>query len=834
MKISRGHWAILIGFLLVYFLSGRLGLALAFSNPSASPVWPPSGLSLAAILFLGYRICPAIFIGAFLVNWTTSHSVPASLTIAVGNTMEAMLAAFFVERFAGGRACLQQAGSVLKFIVLAGILATALDAMWGAGSLCAWGLAPWSYFGSIFVTWWLGDMSSNLIVAPFLIALAASPMPSLSRTRALEALPLIVATVMGLVVFGAWFPSMVRNYPLEFLAIPVVIWSAFQCGQRCTTTLVLMMSAIAVLGTLNGYGPFSISTPNESLLLLQAYMCTMSLTGLFLSSVLAERGRAKETLQSQFMDELATEKKVHAQLGKALEMNEEKYRQLVELSPDGIYIESDGYIVFANTAMAKLLGVDSPDLLLGKEILGFVHPDSKEIVLERIRVVKEKREYVPLLEEKFLRRDGSVVEVEATAAPYTFMGNPAAQVMIRNITRRKMLEEQVRHTQKMDALGLLAGGIAHDFNNVLASMLGYARLGLDALPENHELRDDLKQILKAGDHGKDLASRILLFSRNSGTMEKKMVSQMEDLIEDTMKMLRPTLPSTTRIEFDRASTLPCVRVDPAQIRQVLANLCINSSQAMPEGGVITVKLREVHLDGTNGESFPTGAKSGRSLKPGAYLALSVRDTGHGIAPHVLPRIFDPFFTTKKEHEGVGMGLAVVYGIVRGHGGVIRVESEPGEGAEFEIFLPVCEARVSEIRRLDQPVVGGKESILVVDDEELVAEMVAKTLRRLGYNVQVRYRVSEALELLQAPKAKFDLAVIDQTMPEMTGDRLAERIAKMKPDLPVILCTGYAPALHQSEVIQFSVKAILKKPFAEHELELAVRRILDESIKLRAA
>lgn len=838
MRLKNSQLALFAGFLVAYLILGRLGLSLAFFNSSTSPVWPPTGLSLAAVLLIGYRIWPAIALGAFLLNWMNSGSIPISIAISAGNTIEAVLGGLLVRRFAGGQDCFEESANVWKYFLLAGAFATSICALWGSLALYFGGLAKAADFGAVFVTWWLGDLASNMIIAPFLITMARKSRSKLTPRKILWGLPYAIAALSSIMIFYAWpGQSEAAGSTLKYLTLPIVVWVAFQCGQRCVAGVILLTSGIAVIGTLDGVGAFAMSTPNASLMMLQAFMCALSLTGLPLCAVLAERRKAAEAL-SRAQKELAvrfrrqtskliTAQKAHRQLDEALQKNEERYRQLVELSPDGIFIQCEEVFVFANSAMASILGAENSRELLGRKVMDFVHPDHRQAVLDRNRLLIDQREMVPLIEKRLIRLDGRVVAVEATAAPYVHQGKAAAQVVIRDITRRKRLEEQIKQAQKMKALGQLAGGIAHDFNNVLASMIGYARLAMGVLPDGSPVRDDLKQLLLAGAHGRDLAGRILMFSRESGITEKRVPSKLETLANETVKMLRPTLPSTIQIRLDVAPGLPCAKVDPAQIRQVIANLCINSSQAMPDGGTLTIMLRKRQMERPSQVMLTGDSKNGQILKPGEYLVMTVKDTGHGISHEILPHIFEPFFTTKNLHESAGMGLSVVYGIVQGNEGTIQVRSEVGKGTSFEIFLPACAERVSEISRMVETVRGGEESILVLDDEELVANMMGKTLKRLGYRVSVRYRPSAALELLKSGSEHFHLAVIDHTMPEMTGDKLAEEIHRLRPGLPIIICTGYGPNLRRSRVGIFSVKALLKKPFDDDELELTVRRILDE-------
>jgi diguanylate cyclase (GGDEF)-like protein len=289
---------VLIALAAVYFAAGKLGLRMAFENPSASPVWPPAGLALAALLVLGSRVWPAIFIGAFLVNVTTAGSVATSACIAAGNTLEGMLGAHLVERFARGRNAFQRPRDVFRFAVLAAVMSTAVSATCGVTSLALGGFAPWATYGSIWLTWWLGDAAADLVVAPCAVLWSVRPRVRWRRGRAFEAGILLLSLgLVATIVFGGRFPSEVKDYPLEFLCLPFLVWAAFRFGQREVATAVVLLSGMAIWGTLRGFGPFVRATQNESLLLLQAFMAVTAVTSLALAAVVWERRAAEKRLR---------------------------------------------------------------------------------------------------------------------------------------------------------------------------------------------------------------------------------------------------------------------------------------------------------------------------------------------------------------------------------------------------------------------------------------------------------------------------------------------------------------------------------------------------------
>jgi len=381
----------------------------------------------------------------------------------------------------------------------------------------------------------------------------------------------------------------------------------------------------------------------------------------------------------------------------------------------------------------------------------------------------------------------------------------------------------LRQAQKMEALGTLAGGIAHDFNNILGVIIGYTEMAQMETDEGSSPQSSFQEVLKAANRAKDLVKQILAFSRQ-GEQEKRPV-QVGLITNEALKMLRASLPSTIEIQKDVQSKA-AVMADPTQIHQVLMNLCTNAAHAMRrEGGILSVSLQDVRIE----QDF---IAPNSELLYGPYVRLTVKDTGHGIAPFILDRIFDPFFTTKKQGVGTGLGLSVVHGIVKSHGGAIEVESVPGQGTSFHVFFPAMEAAV------EKPVVqagalpSGSECILIVDDEPGLAKTTMQMLERLGYLVEFRTNGVDALEAVRARahENRFDLVITDMTMPHLTGADLARELFKLDPQLAVVLCTGFSERMDPEKAQKLGIQGFLMKPFALRDLAEMVRRVLDENQK----
>jgi signal transduction histidine kinase/DNA-binding response OmpR family regulator len=382
---------------------------------------------------------------------------------------------------------------------------------------------------------------------------------------------------------------------------------------------------------------------------------------------------------------------------------------------------------------------------------------------------------------------------------------------------RLRLQAQLQQAQKMEAIGVLAGGIAHDFNNILAAVIGFTELSLGYVQKEDDIHRYLKEVLDAGLRAKSLVQQILTFSRK-GKQDATPI-HLESIAKEALKLLRASLPATIEIRRSFQSKM-AVMADPTQIHQVLMNLCTNAAHAMREkGGVLEVSLTDVFLDSEYAKSHPDSLQ-------GPHVRLAVRDTGKGMSQFVLERIFDPFFTTKSKGEGTGLGLSVVHGIVKSLKGHIAVSSRLDEGTSFEIFLPAVTGEDKEISSLEQSIPAGNEHILVVDDERSIVEANRSLLESLGYKVTGATGALEALEAFRSQPQKFDLVITDLTMPQMTGDKLAKALLSIRPDLPIILCSGFSASGGPKDIAELGIRALLHKPVLKREIAEAIRNALD--------
>ena len=510
----------------------------------------------------------------------------------------------------------------------------------------------------------------------------------------------------------------------------------------------------------------------------------------------------------------------------ALRESEKNYRELVQ-SANCIILRMDtmGQVIFFNNYGRNFFGYREEEII-GKNVVGTIvpHKDSSGFNLEALikDIGASPQRYISN-ENENVRRNGERVRVTwMNKVIYDMEGRIREILSVGiDVTEKWELEKRLAQAQKMEAIGTLAGGIAHDFNNILSAIIGYTELSLMDIPKGDPMQNNLEQVLKAGGRAKELVRQILTFSRQRE--DELHPIKVNLIVNEAIKLLRASLPSTIQIRYKIESNLT-VLSDATNIHQILMNLCTNSSYAMQaDGGILELNLSDVDLDSNITEQHP-------GVKPGKFIKLTVRDTGCGMSAEVSRRIFDPFFTTKKIGQGTGMGLSVVHGIVKSHGGAITVKSSPGQGAIFSIFLPATKT-VSIMPEAEvQLMATGTEHILFVDDEDFQVDLGKRLLVRLGYRVTTRTDSREALGLFSQKPDDFDLVITDMTMPAMTGDVLAAKIISIRPDIPVIVCTGFSERIDKETIKKIGIKELAMKPLAMKDIAEMIRRVLDEKIE----
>lgn len=503
---------------------------------------------------------------------------------------------------------------------------------------------------------------------------------------------------------------------------------------------------------------------------------------------------------------------------------------IIDQAAEGIILTDTNWVIqYANPAFTRITGYDKNEIIGQRTniLKSTVHGD------EFYRNVRETLSSGEIWSGRITNRkkDGTLYEVDATGSPFRDKSGAIISFIgiQHDITNEIRLERQLRQAQKMEAIGTLAGGIAHDFNNILTAIIGYTQLMTYKVPSGSPLLPQLNQVLQASYRATDLVRQILAFSRQ--IEHEQTPQQLDRIVEEVLKLLRSSLPTTIEIRLDIAVTgQECVVLaDETQIHQVMMNLCTNAAYAMRDhGGVLSVSLSTVEADASM-------VSRNHGLHLGHYVNMKVSDTGRGMDATTIEHIFDPYFTTKPKGEGTGLGLAVVQGIVKNHGGVITVYSEPEKGTTFTIFLPRMEeaAAQQEVREIERTV-GGKERILFVDDEEMLVDIGRKMLESLGYSVTGTTSSHEALETFRAQPNAFDLLITDKTMPDLTGLELAGKVVALRPDIPVILYTGFCEGNLLQQAKAMGIREVIMKPYDIGRMAKKIREVLDVKERLIGA
>ena len=506
----------------------------------------------------------------------------------------------------------------------------------------------------------------------------------------------------------------------------------------------------------------------------------------------------------------------------ALQDSEEKFRSIVASSMNAVLLtRADGGILSANQAACDLFQMTEQELIAGgrNAVVDLTDPRLVLALEERERTGKATAEL------NFKKKDGTIFPAVVSSSVFSdSKGIQYTSMTLRDISVRKRAEaeniklhRQLRQAQKMEAIGTLAGGIAHDFNNILTSILGYTDLAMAFVEADSRIKHYLSEVQTASYRAGELVKQILTFARQTENDLKPI--KVSIIAKEALKLLRSTIPTSITINHALESDA-VIMGDPSQVHQIFMNLCTNASQAMSEdGGVLTV-----HLSNFQTETDSIG-KNGH-LKSGDYLKITVTDTGTGIAEKNIEFIFDPYFTTKGIGEGTGLGLSVVHGIVKSYGGEIFVDSEPGRGSTFTIYLPVLKKPAEVAPEAPETLPGGNERILVIDDEAVIARMCHQMLTNYGYQVTLQISSREALSLFKNHPEEFDLVLTDMTMPDMNGDKLAAEMKKIRPDIPVILCSGYSKNISEERISEIGINAYIRKPFVKNELLKTIRKMLN--------
>lgn len=626
----------------IYFGAAKLGLAMDAVSGFATAVWPPTGIALAALSRFGYRLWPGVALGAFLVNALAGAPMLTALGMAGGNTLEALVGTYLLQHVVGCRPALDRLRDVLSFVVLAAGLSTLVSATMGVTSGWLGGVIPSANYRQAWWTWWLGDMMGDLVVAPLLLIWTRRPRISLSPRRVAELGALLVAvSAISLLVFGS-IPA-TKHLDAPYLLFPVLIWAALRFDQHWAVAAIGLASTLTIWGTVQGFGPFVQETLHQSLLVLQAFMSIVAVTILVLAAAVTECKRAEASRQEHYS----------------------LLQAIVEGTTDAIFVKDlEGRYLMINSAGAHFLGRPVEEIL-GKGDIELFSPDTARAIIEVDRAVirsGETRTYEEVGTSMGITR----TYLSAKGVYRGHQGNIIGLFGIsRDITARKHLEDQLRQSQKMEAIGKLAARVAHEVHNPLAIIKTGIRIIKNQTTEDGPTVGHLQVIEEEVSRIARIIQELLEFSRPAPTQE---MVQVNAVIQSLEPLLAHNLhEKQIALRVTLASELPLVQISADQLKQVVLNMVRNAEDVMPQGGDLVI----------------------RTTRKGPAVEVSITDTGCGIRHEYLERLFEPFFTTKEKGRGLGLGLSISYGIIKSVNGRIDVESEVGRGSTFRVSLPAA-------------------------------------------------------------------------------------------------------------------------------------------------
>lgn len=783
-----------------YAATGILGLQLAALHPSVTLVWAPSGIAIAAVLLGGLRLVPGIALGAYIVNATTSAPPAFWIVTALGNPAGAIVGAYALQRV-GFRPQLDRVRDVLALATVGALGGTAVSAAIGTLGMVQIGMAAPADAPSIFLEWWLGDGMGVLVIGA-LILTWGNGSPRFDRRREIEAVAAFAVATSAIAVVTRPDVHVASSTLVSAATVPLSLWTAFRFGPRGASFSSLMVSIAVLYGVSTGSSIFAHTSLATGLFIAWAYLTMATLALLVLSATVAQRDKTAADLGA-----------VLGEVRRAGAANDE-LAAVVRSSNDIILSTGLDEIVRSwNGAAERAFGY-SADEMIGQHV-GKLQPLGHESVVAAVRDKVLRGETIESLEVSGYRKDGTLFDGEASFAPIRNAEGEIVGISCigRDVSEARRLKERLHQAEKLEAVGTLAGGIAHDFNNLLWVILGNTERALLRLPKGGEsdaIRGMMRDVVGATMRAKELVESILTFTR-SQPRESELVS-LGDLVRESIQTLRPTIAETIDVRTQVSEDGDTVLADASQLRQVLMNLFGNASAAIGDGpGSVEIQVGPLDVEDDDATGVP----------PGAYVVLSVRDTGCGMDEETQKRIFEPFFTTKNPSGGTGLGLAMVHRIVTSRGGLIRVSSAPGEGSIFRVFLPRADG-VAVRSGGDAPVIrgGAGEPILVVDDEENVLTTLGGLLTELGYDVTTCHEPEAAIRLVKEEPSRFRLLITDQAMPGVTGSELIERVHEHAPGLPAILVSGFGPSLGAS-----GVHTYLQKPVELAELARTVHGAL---------
>ena len=817
---------------LAYYGLARLGLRLASINASTTPVWPPTGFAIAALLIGGYRLAPAILAGAFAANFMTAGTAETSAIIAAGNTLEALIAAALVNYASEGRQTFATPLGVIRFGLICLVPATMTSATIGVGVLLWGGLVTPDAAMTVWTTWWLGDLSGALVVTPFLVLWANEPPPSFRYASIGEfLLILIAATAAALITFSPWLDDKMSRNALGFIIVVPLLWAAIRTSPRETATVAVLTSSIAVWGTYSGSGPFTAANVNESFLFLLMFMLSVAMPSLVLAADVAQRRETEHRLRES-RNEL--DRQIATGIAE-LAQKEQQFRLLVQSVTDyAIYmLDPQGNVQSWNAGAEKIHGYSASEII-GKNFERFYPAEERRNGAPQAALKEARESGIFQREARRCRKDGTLFWASVIVRPIYDSENKLIGFakVTRDDTERKAAEEELAHSrdqlmqaQKMEAVGQLTGGIAHDFNNLLMVIIGNlenADRSLNQLHEEHagRLRRLINNAVLGARRGATLTQRLLAYSRRQPLVPKPL--DINKFITSEIDFLQRTLGETIEIQPACGAGLWRAELDEGQLESAILNLAVNARDAMPGGGKLTIETANAYLDDEYARDHP-------DVKPGQYVLISVTDSGSGMSKETIDHAFEPFFSTKALGEGTGLGLSQVYGFVRQSGGHIKIYSEVGQGTTVKLYFPRLLGGNVDEQPMAKPKAHADQgtTLVLVEDEELVRMYLMDVLTDLNYNVLDFASAEAALKVIEQQDQRIDLLLTDVVLPGINGRELADKAREVRPGIKVLFMTGYSrnAIVHQGR-LDPGVE-LVQKPVTQADLAARIRAMLTD-------
>ena len=796
-----------------YFALAWLSTRLTPRAGDIAYLWPAGGFALGTLLAAPKRLWLPLLGAMFLADVGHAETITNALHKSVGYASVyfacLLFASLALRRWMGAPLRLDQIRKLVAFVLVAPVGANLVAASAGALISLAHGEQN---FLQTFRVWWVSDALGMLVSVPLVLAWWDLRLSALKRVRAKRAAETALCfgglTLTSFWAFSAQPVAGGGVPPLTHFIIPFLVWAALRLGTRGQSAAVLLLSTISLWCTMAGTGPFSAAfvQPERSVLYVQMFLAVAALMTLLGCALMQERQAA----------------------GLAAAEWELRYEEAVVSSGNVLYdmdLQTRQVVWGGNTR--GILGFDPQELGDASAWLSRVHPSDLGWIDKRIGEAAEGGAQTHALEYRVRRKDGTYIDIEDIGRVVRLPAGRAVRAIgfLKDVSERKRaeaerarLDAQLREAQKMEALGTMAGGIAHDFNNILGAILGYGELAEAGISEESRLSEQLRAIMDAGRRGKALVQQILTFARR-GASEKRTI-ELWPVAREVRDMLAAATPAsvTVRLEIDAPNM--AVMADATQMYQVLMNLCTNAVQAMTEGGKLTIGLGQETVAQkrvlTQGE-----------LQPGAYAVLSVRDTGPGIPAEVVARMFEPFYTTKGPPFGTGLGLSLVQAIVADHGGAIEIDTRTGAGTLVRVYLPRTPDDAIQADKRDVETPRGKgQTVLLVDDDRAMLTLAEEMLAQLGYEPVGYDSGVKALEAFRAGPARFDVVLTDELMPELSGTELALRVRELRPELPVLIASGYGGPDLSKRARDAGVSQVVSKPYESCTIAQALAAALE--------